>query len=309
MELVLAGNLFSGDRPMTERRLTRSQRRCLVVLAITGAWLVYAAATGSLISGFALLLTLMLVILAFLMTARMLGLSADHPMLRSLSARPWRDGQDVLQLALRDLKRHFIVMPRGSLFAPGALELRMNPADLESLAAVIELEIATAFAVDAYAAAITANKARVLPDLPVDVALAADRELARGRYRFRHCQATARPMAATLLDQSSALDLRQNPLLRIVTGSSVAETRMSGARAGRAGEAELMLPDEASVSRMHARFRCSGRDWWITALGRNGIVLNGEVLAGEQLLHHCDSIRWGRHPEALSSQIEILSEH
>ena len=41
------------------------------------------------------------------------------------------------------------------------------------------------------------------------------------------------------------------PMLRLVTGSSVAETRMSGARAGR-GSVELMLPNVPTVSREHA---------------------------------------------------------
>jgi pSer/pThr/pTyr-binding forkhead associated (FHA) protein len=94
------------------------------------------------------------------------------------------------------------------------------------------------------------------------------------------------------------------PVLRLVTGSSVAETRISGARAGR-GLVELMLPDEPTVSREHARFTFSDGRWWITNQGRNGLTLNGAQVAGEQPLSDGDEIRWGARPDALLSRVEI----
>ena len=97
----------------------------------------------------------------------------------------------------------------------------------------------------------------------------------------------------------------QNPLLRLVTGSSVAETRMSGARAGRARVAELMLPNELTVSRLHARFSCAEGEWRMIGLGRNGIVVNGTPLAGEQLIRDGDMIRWGRQADAPTSRVQI----
>jgi pSer/pThr/pTyr-binding forkhead associated (FHA) protein len=92
--------------------------------------------------------------------------------------------------------------------------------------------------------------------------------------------------------------------LRLVTGESVAETRRSGARAGR-GPVELELPDVPTVSREHARFTFSGGQWWIANLGMNGLTLNGIPLAGEQPLSNGDSIRWGTRPDALLSRVQI----
>jgi FHA domain len=95
------------------------------------------------------------------------------------------------------------------------------------------------------------------------------------------------------------------PLLRLLTGGSVAETRSSGARAGRGTAAELRLPDEPTVSRVHAKFTFSDGQWWITSLGRNGVALNGSFLADEHALRDGDSIRWGSRPDAMASRVEI----
>jgi hypothetical protein len=105
---------------------------------------------------------------------------------------------------------------------------------------------------------------------------------------------------ATMMERSPA----PVPVLRLVTGSSVAETLMSGARAGR-GPVELVLPDVPTVSREHARFTFSEGRWWITNRGRNGLTLNGALVAGEQPLSDDDAIRWGTRPDALLSRVEI----
>ena len=104
----------------------------------------------------------------------------------------------------------------------------------------------------------------------------------------------------TMMEQS----LPAVPALRLVTGTSVAETRVSGARAGR-GPVELALPDVPTVSREHARFTFSDGRWWITNQGRNGLTLNGAAVAGEQPLSDGDAIRWGTRPDALLSHVEI----
>src|SRR5262249_4245239 len=62
------------------------------------------------------------------------------------------------------------------------------------------------------------------------------------------------------------------PALRLVTGSSAAETPLSGARAGR-GDVELPLPEVPTVSREHAQFTYADGQWWVTNLGRNGLTL------------------------------------
>ena len=92
------------------------------------------------------------------------------------------------------------------------------------------------------------------------------------------------------------------PALRLVTGSSVAETRVSGARAGR-GPVELILPDVPTVSREHARFTFSDGRWWISNQGRNGLILNGAPVTGEQSLSDGDAIRWGTNPDAPLSRV------
>ena len=94
------------------------------------------------------------------------------------------------------------------------------------------------------------------------------------------------------------------PVLRLVTGSSVAETSMSGARAGR-GPVELELPYVPTVSRVHARFTFSEGCWWVTNEGMNGLSVNGVPVSGEQPLSDGDSIRWGSRPDAPMSRIEI----
>jgi FHA domain len=114
------------------------------------------------------------------------------------------------------------------------------------------------------------------------------------------------PGGAAFAGGSTVIELSRSPVpvLRLVTGGSVAETRVSGARAGR-GAVELSLPDVPTVSREHARFTFSDGRWWIANLGRNGLTLNGTALAGEQPLSSGDSIRWGMRSDALLSRVEI----
>ena len=96
------------------------------------------------------------------------------------------------------------------------------------------------------------------------------------------------------------------PALRLITNGSVVETRVSGASAGRASTSELMLPAEPTVSRMHAKFVFTRGQWWITSLGRNGIMLNGVPVAGERPVSDGDAIGWGTGPEALMSRVQIV---
>lgn len=94
------------------------------------------------------------------------------------------------------------------------------------------------------------------------------------------------------------------PKLRLVTGSSVAETTMSGARAGR-GAVELELPDVPTVSRVHATFTFTDGSWWITSKGVNGVMVNGVEVSGKQELGDGDSIRWGKGADAPLSRVQI----
>ena len=94
------------------------------------------------------------------------------------------------------------------------------------------------------------------------------------------------------------------PMLRLVTGDLISETRTSGARAGR-GPVELALPEVPTVSREHARFTFSDGQWWIANLGMNGLTVNGQPVAGEHPVNDGDAIRWGARPDALASRVEI----
>jgi pSer/pThr/pTyr-binding forkhead associated (FHA) protein len=95
------------------------------------------------------------------------------------------------------------------------------------------------------------------------------------------------------------------PLLRLITNGAVAETRVSGARAGRDTAVELPLPGDPTVSRVHATFACAGGEWRITVLGRNGVLLNGAPVNGEQVIRDGDAIRWGRQAGAPVSTVVI----
>ena len=97
----------------------------------------------------------------------------------------------------------------------------------------------------------------------------------------------------------------QVPPLRLLTNGQVSETRTSGARAGRSTEAELRLPEEPTVSRVHAEFTFADGRWHVANLGLNGVTLNGTALTGRHAIHDGDSIGWGTHPGALTSRVEI----
>lgn len=95
------------------------------------------------------------------------------------------------------------------------------------------------------------------------------------------------------------------PPLRLVTNGRVSETRISGARAGRGREVELALPEEPTVSRVHAEFTFTDGRWRIANRGLNGVTLNGTPLAGEHAIRDGDSIGWGTQPGVLASRVEI----
>jgi hypothetical protein len=309
-----------------------------------------------------LLLLLAALTVVAVVALRALGVSRNHPWVRQMAARPWRDGQDVLRVALRHLPEVFVVTPSGSLLAPDHVELRMNPDDLRSLGEHMEIGVAAQSAAEVYVDQVTAHGARPAGPGPAEVRIIPDDDVPPGRYRLRQGQpvnagalhsfqpgpqlahagaqaarAGAAPGPAvdvprpaprppqggfvghdgntrahpesglsTVTGMPTVIELPHSPvpMLRLVTGGSVTETRVSGARAGR-GHVELKLPAEPTVSREHARFTFSDGQWWIGNLGRNGMTVNGAALAGEQPLHDGDSIRWGMRPDALLSRVEI----
>jgi hypothetical protein len=319
----------------------RNRRRWLAAAGIAVCWAVLLDKTGSIIAATMLLLLLAALTVVTVFALRALGVTRNHPWVQQMAARPWRDGQDVLRVALRHLPEVFVVTPSGSLLAPDHVELRMNPGDLRSLGEHMEIGLAAQSAAEVYVDQVTAHGARPAGPGPAEVRIIPDDDVPPGRYRLRQGQpvnvGVGAPGAAvrvphpaqhpphegfvghdgntrsqreaatsTATGMSTVIELARGtvPALRLVTAGSVAETRVSGARAGR-GHVELKLPAEPTVSREHARFTFSDGQWWIANLGRNGVTLNGAALAGEQPLHDGDSVRWGMRPDALLSRVEI----
>jgi len=335
----------AARRPVRAPLRQRSRRRWAITGGVAACWVVLEVMTGSVVSATVLLVTIAGLGAGCIGGLRALGITMDHPWIRRLASRPWRDGEDVLKVAIRHLSDVFVVTPSGSLLAPNLVELQLNPDDLASLCQRMELGVISASVTEVYEDQVAAHGARFAGSGRAGVHVIAAGSVPPGRYRLRQpdlvsieaqpdmpdvwyaddapefahatprhgyagpgCRVWPGPDSgrtvaggmATIREES----LASVPVLRLVTGSSVAETMMTGARAGR-GSVELMLPDVPTVSREHARFTfCDGR-WWITNQGRNGLTLNGAPVAGEQPLSDGDAIRWGARPDALLSRVEI----
>jgi hypothetical protein len=348
----------------------RSRKRWAIAAAVTVCWVVLWTVTGSLLAGTVVLVFLAALGLVTVLALRALGVTRDHPWVRQIATRPWRDGQEVLQLALRHLPEVFVVTPSGALLAPSSVELRLNPRDFGSLGERMDIRLVETSAAEVYEEQVAAHGARLAGPSPVEVGLISDPSVPEGRYQLRQgrplgagpaafqpaappeyqpavpseYQAAApseyQPAVPSGFQQAPpgagwpfAQDGRttsapvpgsvataatvggglatvaeparsMTPTLRLITGGRVAETRLSGARAGR-GAVELSLPDVPTVSREHARFTYSDGQWWVANLGMNGLTLNGASVAGEQPLHDGDVLRWGTNEQAPGSRVEI----
>ena len=331
----------AARRPARAPLGPRSRRRWAVAGGVAACWLVLELVTGSVVSATVVLMVIATLAGAGLAGLRTLGVTRDHPWVRRMASRPWRDGQDVLKVAMRHLADVFVVTPSGALLAPNLVELQLNPDDLDSLCERMELAVISASLTEVYNEQVAAYSARLAGPGGVEVYVIAAGSVPPGRYRLRqgdpvsinaqpdHYASAAPEWAYSAPPNARAesgghawgkpdLDLTVGggmvtimesspasvPALRLVTGSSVAETRKSGARAGR-GSVELVLPDVLTVSREHATFTFSDGRWRITNQGRNGLTLNGAPVAGEQPLSDGDTIRWGASPDALLSHVEI----
>ncbi len=352
----------------------RSRRRWAIAAVVAGVWALLLAGTGSLVVGTALLMLATAIGVVCAVALRSLGINGDHPWVMQLATRPWRDGSDVLRLGLRHVAEVFIVTPSGSLLAPNAIELLMNPDDLAALTETMDLDVINVSATELYQAQVTARGARLASVGPLMASVTGDPAVPAGRYRFRQGRLPAyaspggyrapsgshlappdgygvpaggqpapsdaylpppdvypvppdgnlsypngtafpyshdgrtrgEPEARTILTgQLTVTEAVPAPLLRLVTRGSTAQTRVSGARAGRGDAVELRLPDEPTVSRVHAEFTFTDGQWRITSLGRNGMALNGQPLDSEHVLINGDSIQWGRRSDAMVSRVEI----
>ena len=364
-------------RPPRAPLRSRGRRRWVVLIGVAGMWLLLLRGTGSVTVATVMLLMLATAAGLGLMALRWLGVDRDHPWIQRMGERPWRDGREVLQLALRHLPEVFIITPSGSLLAPNALEVLMNPDDFASLTEVMEQTLIDSWAGEAYQSCIDEHGARPGGDGPIMVRVASDPDVLAGRYRLRQGRLVGAQHAATVVpagagqvagagyaagagqmmgagypagagpaaaggfgfraaeartfqasdgrtldsgdggshigggaralptDQLTVGAVSAVPLLRLVTGGSAAETRVSGARAGRGIAVELLLPEELTVSRVHAKFVFRDGQWRVTGLGRNGLMVNEMPVRGEQVVRDGDVIRWGSQPGALVSRVQI----
>ena len=167
---------------------SRSRRRWAIAGGVAACWLVLWMATGSLLVGTVMLVVLGLIGGGLVLGLRLLGVTREHPWVQGMATRPWRDGQDVLQLALRHLPEVFVVTPNGALLAPNAIQLRLNPRDYDSLAERIDIGLAASSAADVYAEQAAAHEARFAGYGPAEVTLLRDPAVPAGRYQLRQGQ-------------------------------------------------------------------------------------------------------------------------
>ena len=331
-------------RPPRAPMPRRTRRRWAAAAGVAACCAMALAVTGSVVASAALLLFIAALGTGCVLALRAMGVSAAHPWVQRMRSRPWRDGQDVLQLGLRHLPDVFVTTPGGSLLAPNSVELCLNPRDLGSLCELMDIALVDASAAEVYHEQVAAHGARFARPGVAEVRVVGDPSVPAGRYRLRQARPLEVPAAfqpvpdfqlepqpvrlaragdwpyahdgytrdehapakavSTGLTTIAERGQRPVPVLRLITGGSAAETQVSGARAGR-GEVELPLPGVPTVSREHARFTYAGGQWWVTNLGRNGLTLNGVPLAGQRPVRDGDSIGWGSQADAPVSRIEI----
>jgi hypothetical protein len=344
----------AARRPVRAPLRRRNRQRWAIAGGVVLCWLIADRLTGSFLGATVLLVAVAGLGAAGVAGLRAMGITRNHPWLRRIAARPWRDGQDVLNIAMRHLSDVFIVTPSGSLIAPDLVELQMNPGDCASLRERMELDVVGDSVTEVYADLVAARGARFAGAERPEVYIVPDPSLPQGRYRLRRgVPASARSAAGpgdflagpevadhqyTRVDQEYAVPAAYPadagyaartryegdpgrtrmdgmatvmeqvrpavPVLRLVSGSSVAETVMSGARAGR-GPVELVLPEVPTVSRVHAIFTFADGRWRVTNQGANGLAVNGVPVSGEQPLSDGDEIRWGTRQDAPLSRVEI----
>jgi hypothetical protein len=186
----------AGRSPMPHspmpRPPARTRRRWVIIGSVAGGWLLLYIFTRSVIGATALLFLLAALGAGFVAALRLLGITRDHPWIRGAASRPWRDGQEVLQLALRHLPEVFVVTPNGALLAPNSVELRLNERDYDSLAQRMDIGLVAASAAEVYAEAVTAHEARLAGYGPPEVSVICDPAVPPGRFVLRQ----GRPLGA-----------------------------------------------------------------------------------------------------------------
>ena len=164
--------------------------------AVVVCWVVLLLITGSALGATIFLLVIAALVVAAVFGLRALGVTRDHPWVQRMSSRPWRDGQDVLQQALRHVSEVFVVTPSGTLLAPDVVDLRMNPQDLAVLGERMEPSVVMESATEVYLEQVQAQGARLARRVPPEVRIIADPSIPEGRYRLKPGQ-PVNPYAAS----------------------------------------------------------------------------------------------------------------
>ena len=159
---------------------------------VAACWAVALAETGSFVASTALLLFAAALGTGCVLALRAMGVGAAHPWVQRMRSRPWRDGQDVLQLGLRHLPDVFVITPGGSLLAPNSVELWLNPCDLGSLCELMDIDLVDASASEVYQEQVAAHGASFARPGVAEVRVVGDPSVPAGRYRLRQ----ARPLDA-----------------------------------------------------------------------------------------------------------------
>src|SRR5436305_3403689 len=243
--------------------------RWAIAGGVAAGWVVLEVMTGSVVSATVVLVAIAALGGASLAGLRALGITRDHPWIQRMASRPWRDGQDVLRVAMRHLPDVFVITPSGSLLAPAVVELQLNPADLDSLRERMELGVISSSLTEVYEEQVAAYQARLATHGRAQVYVTAGGSVPPGRYRLRQGDPVRAGTRPDLLDVPYAhaapelanagprrayagpvspvwrdpdplsptvaaggttvreQSLPSVPALRLVTGSSVTEPRMS----------------------------------------------------------------------------------
>jgi hypothetical protein len=181
----MADGREAARRPVRAPLRRRSRRRWAIVGGVAMCWLVVEVKTGSAVTATVLLVAIGGLGVAAVAGLRAMGITRDHPWLRRLAARPWRDGHDVLNAAMRHLSDVLVITPSGSLLAPDVVELQMNPDDLASLLQQMELDVVSTSATELYEDQVAERGARFAGSCQPEVYIVPDDSIPQGRYRLR----------------------------------------------------------------------------------------------------------------------------
>src|SRR5271156_5724283 len=111
----MTGGRQAARRPTRAPLRRRSRQRWMVAGGVAACWLVPGVVTGSAVSATVALMLIAALTAAGVGGLRALGITRDHPWIRRIASRPWRDGQDVLKVVMRHLADVFVVPPSGAL--------------------------------------------------------------------------------------------------------------------------------------------------------------------------------------------------